>query len=77
MKKKKGKETPIASINRDMAVVFLLELVVHGNWLLAQGTQPEDMPCLRAVFFIEIVHDRRIYLGQYLCMKTGGIETHE
>jgi hypothetical protein len=42
---------------------FLLKLV-HGDRLFAQGTQPEDMPGLGAVFIIEIIDDRRVYFSQ-------------
>lgn len=49
---------------KEVVVVFLLEFIVNGDRLLAQGDQPEDMPCLGAIFFIQIIDDRRVYHHQ-------------
>lgn len=45
-----------------ISITLLLELVIHGDGLLAQRNEPEDMACFGAVFLVEVVDDCGVWM---------------
>lgn len=47
----------------------LLKLIIHGDRLLTQRNEPEDMACFGAVFLVEVVDDCRVLRGSQYCLS--------